>query len=174
MCGNLGNWRMAGGVDTLYLHIPLPKKAGDLKQCSNYRTIALVSHVSKILPRIILERSRLKTETETADEQVGFRKGRRTRDQVTNLRVLMEKAHEHQQPLYMCFMDFRKAFDCVCVFHDKLWLTTMDMWNPLHLINLLMRLYEMQLARVKVAGTLSEWFRVNRGVRQGSLHTTSR
>jgi len=59
--------------------IPLPKK-GDLKQCANYRTIALVSHASKILLRIILERIRVKTETEIADEQAGFRQGRGTSD----------------------------------------------------------------------------------------------
>jgi len=79
--------------------IPLPKK-GDLKKCANYRTIALFSHASKILLRIILERIRVKTKTEIADEQAGFRQGRGTRDQITNLRILMHKAREHQQPLY--------------------------------------------------------------------------
>jgi len=73
---------------------------GDLKQCENYRTIALVSHASKIL-RIILERIRVKTETEIAYKQAGFRQGRGTRDQITNLRILMHKAREHQQPLYV-------------------------------------------------------------------------
>jgi len=51
------------------------------------------------------------TETEIADKQAGFRQGRGTRDQITNLRMLMHKAREHQQPLYMCFVDFKKAFD---------------------------------------------------------------
>ena len=82
---------------TFSTFIPLPKK-GDLKQCASYRTIALVSHASKILLRIILERIRVKTETEIADEQAGFRQGRGTRDQITNLRILMHKAREHQQP----------------------------------------------------------------------------
>ena len=88
--------------------IPLPKK-GDLIQCANYRTIALVFHASKIILRIIQESTRVKTETEIADEQAGFRQCRGTRDQITNLRILMHKAHEHQQPLYMCFVDFKKA-----------------------------------------------------------------
>jgi len=79
---------------TFSTFIPLPKK-GDLKQRENYRKIALVSHASKILFRIILERIRVKTETEIADEQAGFR-GRGTRDQITNLRILMHKAREHQ------------------------------------------------------------------------------
>jgi len=73
-------------------------------------SIALVSHASKVLIRIILERIRVKTETEIADKQAGFRQGRGTRDQITNLRILMHKAFEHQQPLYMCFVDFKKAF----------------------------------------------------------------
>ena len=123
---------------TFSIIIPLPKK-DDLKQCENYRTIALVSHASKILLRIILERIRVKTETEIADEQAGFRQGRGTRDQITNLRILMHKAREHQQPLYMCFVDFKKAFDSIS--HDKLSVTMMHMGYPLHLIDLLAKLY---------------------------------
>jgi len=105
---------------------PLPMK-GNLKHCANYRTIALVFHASKILLRIILERIRVKTETEIADEQAGLLQGRWTRDQITNLRILMHKAREHQQPLYMCFVDF-KAIDSIS--HDKLWVTMMDIGYP--------------------------------------------
>jgi len=90
----------------------------------------------------------VKTETEIADEQAGFRQGRGTKDQITNLRILMHKAHEHQQPLYMCFVDFKKVFDFIS--HDKLWVTMMDMGYPLHLIDLLAKLYRKQLAKVKV------------------------
>jgi len=79
----------------------------------------------------------------------------------------MHKAREHQQLLYMCFVDFKKAFDYIS--HDKLWVTVMDMGYPLHLIDLLAKLYKKQLAKVKVAGTLSEWFRVKKGVRQGCV-----
>jgi len=64
----------------------------------------------------------VKTETETADEKAGFRQGRRTRDQITNLRILMHKARKHQQ---QCFVDFMKAFDYVS--HDKLWVSMTDM-----------------------------------------------
>jgi len=81
------------GMDVLHMP-PLPKK-GDLKQCANYRTIALESHASRILLRIILERIRVKTETEIADEQAEFRLGSGTRDQVMNLRILMHNAREH-------------------------------------------------------------------------------
>jgi len=79
----------------------------------------------------------------------------------------MHKAREHQQPLYMCFLDFKKAFDSIS--HGKLWVTMMDMGYPLHLIDLLAKLYRKHLAKVKVAGTLSEWFRVKKGVRQGCV-----
>jgi len=98
----------------------------------------------------MLERIQVKTETEIADEQAGFRQGRGTSDQITNLRILMHKAREHQQPLYMCFVEFKKAFDSIS--HDKLWVTITDMGYPLHLIDLLAKLYRKQLA---VAGTLS-------------------
>ena len=91
---------------TFSTFIPLLKK-GDLKQCENYTTIAVVSHASKILLRIILERIRVKTETEIADEQAGFRQGRGTRDQITNLRILMHKAHEHQQPIRLQHLNTR-------------------------------------------------------------------
>jgi len=113
MCGDLGNgeWTEEWTFSTL---IPLRKK-GDLKQCAKYRTIALVSHASKILLRIILKRIRVNTDTEIADEQVGFRQGRGTREQTTNLRILVHKTREHQKPLYMCFVDFRKAFDSIPV-----------------------------------------------------------
>jgi len=81
----------------------------------------------------------VKTATEIADEQAGLRQRRGTRDQITNLRILMHEAREHQQPLYMCFVDFKKAFDSIS--HDKLRVTMMDMGYPLHLIDLLAKLY---------------------------------
>jgi len=76
-------------------------------------------------------------------------------------------SREHQQPLYMCFVDFKNAFNSIS--HDMLRVTMMDMGYPLHLIDLLVKLYRKQLAKVKVAGTLSEWFRVKKGVRQGCV-----
>jgi len=79
----------------------------------------------------------------------------------------MDKAREHQQPLYMCFVDFKKAVDSIS--HDKLWVTIMDIGYPLHLIDLLAKLYRKQLAKVKVVGTLSKWLRVKKRVRQGCV-----
>ena len=71
-----------------------------------------------------MEKIWVKTKMEIADEQAGFRQGRGTKDQITNLRILMHKACEHQQPLYMCFVDFKKVFDSIS--DDKLWVTMMD------------------------------------------------
>jgi len=160
-------WETGEWLDerTFSTFIPLPEK-GNLKQCANYRTVALVSHASKILLRIILERIRLKTETEIADEQTGFRQRRGTRYQITNLIILMHKAREQPQPLYVCFVDFKTPFDSIS--HDKLWATVLDIGYPLHLIDLLVKLQE-QFAKIKVSGTLSEWFRVKKEVRQGCV-----
>ena len=79
----------------------------------------------------------------------------------------MHKPLEHYQPLYMCFVDFNKAFDSIS--HDKLGVTMMDMQYPLHMIDLLAKLYRKQLTEVKVAGTLSEWFCVKKGARRNCV-----
>src|SRR5688572_33373573 len=90
--------RQANISELRYLRLPeysVVIKNGDMKQCRNYRTIALVSHASKIMLKIILERIRGRTESELSDAQAGFRRGKGTRDQVTNLRIIMEKMREH-------------------------------------------------------------------------------
>ena len=158
-----GKWPEDWGHSTF---IPIPKK-GDLAKCTNYRTISLVSHASKVLLKVILSRIQHKTEQELPDEQAGFRPGRGTRDQITNLRVLMAKLLEHNQPLYMCFIDFQKAFDSVQ--HEKLWWAMLDMGYPPHLVNLLANLYKSQRASVRIAGVMSEWFSIRKGVRQGCV-----
>ena len=84
-------------MDVLHAHATFQK--GDLKQCANYRTVALVSHASKILLRIILQRIRAKTETEIADEQVEFRHGRGTKDQIPNVKILLDKARARNHSL---------------------------------------------------------------------------
>jgi len=141
-----------------YANIYLARQIWQLYRYNNF----FHRQASKILLRIILEKIRVKTKTEIADDQAGFRQGRWIRNQITNLRKLMHKAREHQQPLYMCFVDFKKAFDSDS--RDKLWMSMMDMGYPLHLINLLAKLYRKQLTKVKVAETLSDWFHVQTGV----------
>ena len=100
------------------MFIPIPKK-GNAKECSNYRTIALISNASKILLKILQARLQQYMKHELPDVQAGFRKGRGTRDQVANICWIMEKAREFQKNIYVCFIDYAKAFDCVD--HNKLW-----------------------------------------------------
>ena len=94
------------------LFLPLPKK-GDIRLCSNYRTVALIPHGSKILLRIIQGRLATYIEREISEEQAGFRKGRGTRDQIANIRWILEITREYGKTILMCFIDYSKAFDCV-------------------------------------------------------------
>ena len=92
--------------------IPIPKK-GSAKECSNYRTIALISHASKVMLKILQARLQQYVNREFPDVQAGFRKGRGTRDQIANIRWIIKKAREFQKNIYFCFIDYAKAFDCV-------------------------------------------------------------
>ena len=97
--------------------IPIPKK-GNAKERSNYHTIALISHASKVMLKILQARLWQQVNRELPGVQAGFRKGRGTRDQVANIRWIIKKAREFQKNIYFCFMDYTKAFDCVD--HNKL------------------------------------------------------
>ena len=97
--------------------IPIPKK-GNAKEFSNYHTIAITSYASKVMLKILQARLQQKVNHELPDVQAGFRKGRGTRDQIANIRWIMEKAREFQKNIYFCFIDCAKAFDCVD--HNKL------------------------------------------------------
>ena len=88
--------------------IPIPKKVND-KECSNYRTIALISHASKVMLKILQARLHQYMNHELLDVQAGFRKGRGTRDQIANICWIMEKAREFQKNIYFCFIDYTKA-----------------------------------------------------------------
>jgi len=98
--------------------IPFPKKV-KAKECSNYCTIALISHASKVTLEILQARLQQYVNRELSDFQAGFRKGRETRDQISNILWIMEKEREFQKNIYFCFIDYAKAFDCVD--HNKLW-----------------------------------------------------
>ena len=92
--------------------IPIPKK-GNGKECSDYRAIVLISHDSKVMLKTLQARLQQYVNWELPDVQAGFRKGRGTRDQIANIRWIMEKAKEFQKNIYFCFTDYAKAFDCV-------------------------------------------------------------
>ena len=98
--------------------IPIPKK-GNAKECSNYRTIALISHASKVMLKILQTRLQQYINCEIPDVQAYFRKGRGTRDQIASINWIMEKAREFQKNIYFCFIDYAKAFDSMN--HNKLW-----------------------------------------------------
>ena len=102
---------MATGLEKVTF-IPIPKK-GNAKECSNYRTIALISHTSKVILKILQARLQQYMNDELSDVQAGFRKGRGTRDQIASICWIMERARESQKNIYFCFIDYVKAFDCV-------------------------------------------------------------
>ena len=97
--------------------ILIPKK-DNATECSNYCTIALISHASKAMLKILQARLQ-QVNHELPDVQAGFRKGRGSRDQNANIRWIIEKAREFQKNIYFCFINYAKAFDCVD--HNKLW-----------------------------------------------------
>ena len=107
--------------------------------CSNYRTIALISHASKVILKILQARLQQYVNCELPDVQAGFRKGRGTRGQIANIRWIIEKAREFQKNIYFCFIDYAKAFDCVDL--NKLWKILKEMGIPDHLTCLLRNLY---------------------------------
>jgi len=107
----LQDWKRSG-------FIPITKK-GNAKECSNYCTIALISHASEVMLKILQAILQQYFNKELPDFQAGFRKGKRTRDQIANICWIIEKAREFQKNIYFCFIDYAKAFDCVD--HNKLW-----------------------------------------------------
>ena len=94
-------------------------KKGNAKECSNYHTITLISHASKVMLKILQARLQQYVNHELPAVKAGFRKGRGTRDQIANIRWIIEKAREFQKNIYFYFIDYTKAFDCVD--HNKLW-----------------------------------------------------
>ena len=102
---------------------------------------------------------------ELLDVQAGFRKGRGTRDQIANIRWIIEKTGEFQKNIYFCFIDDAKAFDCVD--HNKLWKILKEMRIPDHLTCLLRNLYAGQEAGVRTGQETTDWFQTGKGVRQG-------
>ena len=92
--------------------VPTPKK-GNAKECSNYSTIAFISHASKVMLKILQARLQQYMNQEFPDVPAGFRKDRGTRDQIANICWIIKKASEFQKNIYFCFIDYAKAFDCV-------------------------------------------------------------
>ena len=104
---------------------------------------------------------------ELPDVQAGFRKSRRTRDQIANIRWITKKGREFQKNIYFCFIDYAKVFDCVD--HHKLWKILKEMGIPDHLTCLLKNLYAGQEATVRIGRRTTDYFQIRKGVRQGCI-----
>ena len=137
MPANWENSAVATGLEKVSF-IPIPKK-GNAKECSNYHTIALISHANKVIRKILQARLQLYMNRELPNVQARFRKGRGTRDQIANICWITEKAREFQKNIYFCFIDYAKAFDCVD--HNKLWKILKETGIADHLTCLLRNLY---------------------------------
>ena len=153
------NWKRS-------VFIRIPKK-GNAKECSNYWTIAFISHASKVMLKILQARLQHYVNREIPDAQAGFRKGRTTRDQIANIHWIIKKAREFQKDIYFCFIDYAKAFDCID--HNKLWKTPQVMGIPDHLTCLLRNLYADQEATVRTEHGTTDWFQIGKGVHQGCI-----
>ena len=146
--------------------IPIPKK-GNAKECSDYRTIALISHASKVMFKILQARLQQYVNCKLPDIQAAFRKGRRTRDQIANIHWIIKKAREFQKTIYFCFIDYAKGFDCV--YHNKLWKILQEMGIPDHLTYLLKNLHADQEATIRTGHGTTDWFQIEKGVHQGCI-----
>ena len=156
--------KLSSGHRTLF--IPTPKK-GNAKECSNSHTIALISHTSKVMLKILQAKLQQYMNHELLNVQAGFRKGRGNRDQIAHIHWIMEKAREFQKNIYFCFIDYAKAFDCVD--HKKLWKILKEMGIPNHLTCLLRNLYAGQEATVRTGHGTTDWFQIGKRVCQGYI-----
>ena len=124
----------------------------------NYYPIALISHASKVMLKILQARLQQYVNCELPDVQAGFRKGRETRDQIANICWIIKKARKFQKNIYFFFIDYAKAFDCMD--HNKLWKILKEMVIPDHLSCLLRNPYagqDQQLELDMEKQTGSKW-----------------
>ena len=129
--------------------------------------MVLISHTSKVMLKILQARLQQYVNQELPDVQAGFRKGRGTREQITNICWIVEKAREFQKNIYICFTDYVKAFDRVE--HNKLWKILKEMGIPDHLSCLLRNLCADQEATVRTGHGTTDCFKVGKGVQQGCI-----
>ena len=149
MPANLENSAVATGLEKVsQFSFQSQRKAMPNNAQTNYLTIALISHASKVMLKILQASLQQYVNRKLPDVQTGFRKGRGTRDPIANICWIMEKAREVQKNIYFCFIDYAKAFDCVD--HNELWKILQEMGIPDHLTCLLRNLYAGQEATVRM------------------------
>lgn len=146
--------------------ICLPKKV-NAKECSDYRTISLMSHTLKTLLKIIHNRIRAKLEMDISDSQFGFRNGMGTREALFSFNVLIQRCLDVNRDLYVCFIDYNKAFDKVK--HDRLVELLRKKNLDIRDVTLISNLYHDQRSNVKIGNEISEEMEIKRGVRQGCI-----
>ena len=145
----------------------IPKKANSRK-CSDFRTISLISHASKVLLKIIQRRIQPRIGEVLDESQAGFRRDRSTTEQITNITNIIEKIRDSRGYVFHNFIDFKKAFDRV--WHKALWHTMKKFNIGKHLTELIKELYEKAITKVMTGnGQFSEWFKTSVGVRQGCI-----
>ena len=145
MPANLENSAVATGLEKISVHSN-PKESNS-KECLDYHKIALISHTSKVMLKILQARLQQYANHELPDVQARFRKGRGTRDQIANILFILEKSRVFQKYIYSSFTDYAKAFDCVD--QNKLCKILQEMWIPDHLNCLLRNVYAGQKATVR-------------------------
>ena len=138
-----------------------------MSECSKYCTIALISHVIKVMLKILQARLQQYVNHELPDVQAGFIKGRGTRVQIANICWIIKKAREFQKNIYFCFIDYAKAFDCVNP--SELWKILKEVGSPDPLTCLLRNLYAGQEATVRTGCGTTDWFQIGKAVRQGCI-----
>ena len=156
MLGSSSGFQLYHNIGNVVIVACKPSQEVNAKECSNYRTIALISHTSKVMLKILQGRFQQYVNHELPDVQAGFRKGRGTRDQIANIHWIIEKARNFQKNIYFCFIDYAKAFDCVD--HNKLWKILREMGIIDHLTCLLRNLHAGQEAIVRTGHGTTDWF----------------
>ena len=154
--------KLSSGHRTGKGQFSLQSQRNNVKECSNYHKIALISHTSKVMLKILQARFQQYVNRELPDVQVRFRKGRRTRDQIANIHWIIEKAREFQKNIYFCFIAYMEAFDCVD--HNKLWKSLQEMGISDHLTCLLRNLDAGQEATVRTGHGTMDWFQIGKRV----------
>ena len=152
MPANLENSAAATGLETVGFNSNPKERQG--QRMLKLLHLALISHTSKVVLKILQARLQQYVNRELPDVQAGFRKGRGTRDQIANNCWIIEKAREFQKNIYLCFIDYAKAFDCVD--HNKLWKIWKEMGIQDRLTCLLRNLYARQKAKVRTGHYLKE------------------
>ena len=165
MPANLEYSSVATGPEKVSFHFNIKKR--QCQRSSNYHTIELISHASKVMLKILQARLQQYLNCELPDVQAGFRKGRGTTDQIANIHWIMEKAREFKKSIDFCFVDYAKAFNCLD--HSKLWKIMKEMGIPDHLTCLLRNLYAGQESTVRTGHGATDWFQIGNGVCQGCI-----